>query len=317
VALVHSYGSQTTMLNTMRDGLPAFQFIYYDVSTSNGMPTLQQLLSCNATIATFGWSAILNTNSLGTILYQYVSAGGNLIIMMENFGTNTGLQPLTLGATFPQNYYAILPSNNFKSSGTQNMIAIDTTHPILNGISTFNGGPCSDRAGSWSSNGHQVAMWSDGIPMIGTLTIGTTRRVDLTYFPIPNPPYSCGWPQTTTGLAILSNSLNWVMQKEQTCNEYNACHSCTTTGTCVWCLDTAACTPADYTCPDRVYDSGDCPNISCFLFNACSSCVDAQNDNQCVWCLDNYSCVSANTTCYGEISDSEYCSSKASEIPIN
>jgi len=316
VAIIHTFSYQTPMLNSIRDGLPAFQFSYFDVSSSNGMPTLQQLLNFNATICTFGWAAIYSANSLGTLLYQYVSAGGNLIIMMENFGTNTGLQPLTIGSTFPSSYYAILPSANFRSSGTQFMIPLDTTHPILSGVSTYNGGPCSDRAGAWSSNAHQVASWGDGLPMIGTITIGNTRRVDISFFPIPNPPYSCGWPTSTTGFTILSNSLFWVMQKEHTCGEYDSCSSCTSNGNCVWCLDTASCTPIDYTCPNRVWDNGDCPNINCFQFNGCSNCVNDNNDNQCVWCLDNYSCVSANTTCYGEISDLEYCSSKAT-VSIN
>jgi len=305
-------------LNSITSALgSSFQFTYYDVSTSSGMPSFQQLLTYNATFCTFGWSAISNANSLGSLLNSYVESGGSLIIAMENFGNNTGLQPLTIGSTFSNDYYAILPSNNFQSYGSSSMTVLDSSHPILSGVTDFAGGPCSDRAGTWSTNAHQVAQWSDGTPMIGTMNIGTTRRVDLSFFPIPNPPYSCGWPISSTGMTILSNSLYWVMQKEVTCNEYSGCSSCTLTGNCVWCLDTASCTPIDYTCPDRIWDSSDCPNIDCGDFSGCSNCVNDDNDGQCVWCLDNYSCVSGNFTCYGEISDAQYCSSNSKSISIN
>jgi len=310
VILVHSLGSNDYMLNIVVTSLQSEMIItLFDVSEEGSMPTVQQLLQYNATILSFGFNSIYDPNTLGKVMNEYVSSGGPLIITMDNFANDTYWK-LTLGSAFPDSYYAIYPYPNYMSSGEQTLVALDSSHPILSGVSSFDGGSCSDRGGQWSPNGHQVAQWSDGTPLIGTLDLGITRRVDMAFFIVPTPSYYCGWNTATDGFTIISNAVYWVIQKEELCSNYQSCVSCTSqAGSCEWCLDTGSCTPIDFSCPDRIYSPEDCPAIDCTEFFQCTTCLDTNNDNECVWCLDNHSCVGTNTTCFGEITHIQYCNS--------
>jgi len=311
ILLIHSYGSQFSQLNSVINAFQGiFSFTLFDVSSSS-LPTLNQMLTYNATLLTFGWASIYNRNALATLLYQYVNKGGPLVITMDAFGNSTGYT-LSLGPNFPDEYYAIVPAPNYSAFGDSTMQVLDSSSPILAGVSSFDGGTCSDRGGQWSGDGHQVAQWSDGKPLIGTKIIGNTRRVDLAFFIVPSPTYFCGWNPSTGGWTIIQNALNWVVQKEHLCYQFNGCRSCTSSsfGQCEWCLNTGQCTPIDFSCPNRIYRSRDCPGIECYPNGQCSTCLSTSNENQCVWCLDNHTCMNTNATCKGEISNSQFCNSK-------
>jgi len=310
VMIVHSLGSDSYMLQTVANSLAGQLAIsLFDVSVAGNMPTVKQLQKYNATLLSFGFGSIYDPQTLGSVMNEYVSAGGPLIITMDNFANNT-FWKLSLGSTFPDSYYAIYPYPDYTSNGEQTLVSIDTNHPILSGVTYFDGGVCSDRGGQWSPNGHQVAQWSDGTPLIGTLDLGITRRVDMAFFIVPSPTYWCGWLPNSDGYTLIVNAVNWVIQKEELCSNYESCVSCTShAGNCEWCLDTGSCTSVDFSCPDRIYSPSDCPAVDCSEFFQCSTCLDVNNDNDCVWCLDDHSCVGTNTTCFGEITHIQYCNS--------
>jgi len=208
----------------------------------------------------------------------------------------------------PDNYWAIVPQKTYKyNTGDTYLTPLIPTHPILNGVKSFDGGSSSFRGGIWSSSAVQVASWTDGTPLVGVVTVGSTPVVSLSIYPPSNSVNSGNWLATTDGARLMANALAFTMNTGS-CSSHTHCSGCTSNG-CQWCLDTKTCSTPSTSCPDRIVNPSDCP-ADC-TGSKCSSCLAPEHDGLCSWCLDTHSCIpqSSSNNCKGEINNIKFCPS--------
>jgi hypothetical protein len=87
----------------------------------------------------------------------------------------------------------------------------DWAHPIMQGVSTFNGGTSSYRsyANSVTPGTLRIADWLDGRPLVVTKVVGKSRRVDLAFFPVSSDRREDFWDASTDGARLMANALTW------------------------------------------------------------------------------------------------------------
>jgi len=223
---------------------------------------------------------------------------------VANYALTTSSQRITIGGRFQGNrtstYYVINPG--ISTSGTQTLVALDPTHPILKNVKSFNGGTASFRAiGYWVEGASRIATWTDTVPLIGTREIHGGKRVDLNFYLPSSDADPRFWVSSTDGALIMANALTWVTNRSACASNFD-CKSCANS-TCQWCLDTNTCSFQDFTCNNRIANPGHCPIIACNSYSGCKSCTS----NTCQWCLDKNTCSSLNFTCDNRVADPKHC----------
>jgi len=278
---------------------------YYNVTVINAKtstPSLSMLIQYNAVLS---WPAggYYDAVGLGTVFKQYVDAGYGLVMCMfafDNVTSNDALRGL-----WNNNYWGIIPQNTYLNSGDSTLNPLISGHPILNGVTSFDGGSFSYRGGAWGPSTLRVASWSDGTPMVGVINIGSAVRVDLAFYPPSSDGCSGCWVSSTQGARLMVNALAFTMNTGS-CSSYSTCNSCAT-NKCQWCLDTNSCSSPSTSCPDRIVNPLDCPT-KC-EGSKCTTCLSV-NKGLCSWCLDNNSCIlKTSTICRGEINNIKFCPS--------
>jgi len=279
------------------------------VDAQSTTPTLGQLSSFDALLVYSDYQ-FLNPSLLGDTLANYVDLGKGVVLADFSFA-NSSSYSYSLGGRFAgtsSTTYYVFPPSTYSSSPDLVLVAIDPSHPVLNGVSKFDGGSYSFRSFvNWTANAYKIASWSDQTPLIGSRTIRGARRVDLNFYPVSSDAISGCWVASTDGAKILANSLSWVANTSAPCISFNTCTSCASSD-CLWCLDNNQCNTPDFICPNRIARPTDCPIPSCSSLGKCSTCLGS--GASCAWCLDNSACVDRNATCRGEINDGRFCSSE-------
>jgi len=275
--------------------------VYNGVSTQ---PPTPQYLSQFDVAFVYDDNNFLNSGVLGDNLATFVEAGNGVVFAMFDFLTG-----YSVGGRMTS-YAAIDASSPSGVNGVYTLVPVDVTHPILREVRSFSGGSKSYRSGTWNSLAHQVALWSDGKPLIGTRQLsGGGRRVDLAFFPPSSDIRNDFWNSQTDGVKIMVNAINWASSGGQ-CTGMD-CLSCTKGG-CQWCLDTNMCTMQNATiCEDRITIPTNCP-FNCGMYSSCSTCLDPSNAGGCTWCLTTTSCIPRKNqnTCSDAINKKEFCTTK-------
>jgi len=272
-------------------------------------PTAQQLAPFDALLV-YSSLNFADPDALGDILADYVDSGKGVVVAVFTLTMSSSFPNMQLRGRFGGNgnssYFVI--SRAESAIGNLFLSPLDSTHPIMSGVKTFDGGSSSFRGtGNWVADAHPVALWSDKkTPLIGTRIINGTRRVDLNFFPVSSTVYKQYWDAATDGAKIIANALTWVA--ETPCTPHAACGSCTANN-CQWCLDSNRCYLKNPSCRNRIATPGDCPSLICSRYTKCSACLETIVARSCSWCLDNSTCVSNNNDCKGELNDHLYCSS--------
>ena len=177
-------------------------------------PTLEQMEGYNAILVYTDNPPPVNPTTFGDNLANYVDGGGGVVAAV--FAT-AGI-PIT-GRFNTDNYWAIQPTGS--QSGQEETLGtiFVPEHPILNGVTTFDGGTSSYRpeTDSLHPTATRVANWTGpgNIPLIATRVINGVRRADLGFFPPSNDSRSDFWIKTTDGAKIMSNALLWVALREE------------------------------------------------------------------------------------------------------
>jgi len=173
-------------------------------------PTLEQMQSYDA-ILVYTDGGISNPVTFGDDLANYVDSGGGVVAAV--FAT-AGV-PIT-GRFDTDNYWAIQPTDHQGGPETLGTIFVPD-HPILNGVTSFDGGSKSYRpsADSLHPDATRIANWtgSGNIALIATRVINGVRRADLGFYPPSNDSRSDLWINTTDGAKIMANALLWVTGK--------------------------------------------------------------------------------------------------------
>jgi len=182
-----------------------------------GTPTLAQLQKYDAVLA---WSdfPFSNSTALGNVLADYVDAGGGVVSAV--FTAGFALDPNRLGGRWISGDYEIIPALASFIQGQATLGAVDfPSHPIMNGVASFNGGAKSFRPTSTSLNpgGLIVAKWSDGRTLVAVST-KMHNRVDLGMYPPSSVVAGSGfWDSMTDGDTLMANALLYTVKPYVAC----------------------------------------------------------------------------------------------------
>lgn len=183
-------------------------------------PNLATLQQYDAVLV---WSqtGIQNPTLLGDNLAAYIEAGGGVIDMVFEIGAAPA------GGAYNTDIYRVLnPAGN--TSGTTRILGtIDLpTHPLVNGVTTYDGGTGSYHSTSTSlaTGAYVVARYDNNAPLIvakENVGIQNAKRVSLNFYPgsADCPGYAGHlWLPSTDGARMMSNALLWVggVQLDQT-----------------------------------------------------------------------------------------------------
>jgi hypothetical protein len=177
-------------------------------------PSLAVLQDYDAVLV-MSYAAFADPVAMGNALADYVDRGGGVVLTMFTLLSSFGLD----GRFQSDNYFAIQETaNQVAGDGPVGMIVHDAGHPILSGVSTFDGGTASFRPLSpgLHASAHVVAGWLDGVvtstPLVVTRTAGTNaaRRVDLGFYPATTDTGSSQYVDPASdALRIVANALRW------------------------------------------------------------------------------------------------------------
>jgi Immunoglobulin I-set domain/Immunoglobulin domain/Protein of unknown function (DUF642) len=164
-------------------------------------PTLAQLQQYSEVLV-YSDAAFNDSVGMGNVLADYVDAGGGLVVATFGFNDGSlqgrlatgGYLPLTTGGT---------------TSGTElTLVADQPSHPILNGVTSFNGGSSSfHNLVSTTPGASLVAHWTDGQPLVATKQLTLGRVVALNFYPPSSNARSDFWQASTKGGLLMANAL--------------------------------------------------------------------------------------------------------------
>ena len=173
--------------------------------TGAGTPTLTELQSYNAVLV-FTDAGVADPTGFGDILAQYIENGGAVVD-----ATFTANVQITGGFTAYQLY-----SNSGQSTGANLGIGTinDPSHPILDGVSTFDGGTSSfhNTGGTLAADAVIIAEYTTTAPFIiiqENVGPANTRRTFLNFYPPSIDARDDFWDNTSDGALIMANALRW------------------------------------------------------------------------------------------------------------
>lgn len=177
------------------------------INATAGTPTLAMLTPYDAVIT---WSNSLYNDpvALGDVLADYADTGGGVVVCM--FAIAAASNPLFLSGRWAPGYevVAVQPgqTTGMATLGTVNI----TSHPIMTGVTAFNGGSNSYRPTTTAlrPGGTVVAEWSDGRILVATGSM--PNRADLCFYPPSSQCNSNYWSSSTDGGQLMGNALAYV-----------------------------------------------------------------------------------------------------------
>lgn len=175
------------------------------LNIGNNTPSLNELKNYCAVLVYS--NSNYNTTALGNVMADYVDWGGGVVCMMFEVATRS-----MQGRWSSGQYNAI--SRGSAKYGPQATLGtvFQPKHAIMKGVTSFDGGPRSFRTETLdiSPGAIRVADWSDGRPLVVTKLVGSTRRVDLAFYPVSSDVDGNCWDSSTDGALLMVNSLAWV-----------------------------------------------------------------------------------------------------------
>jgi hypothetical protein len=169
----------------------------FDVIVSG--PTLAQLSIYDAVLV---YSDNPIPASVGDTLADYVDGGGRVVDgVFSNFAV------YGIGGRWASGGYSLLTLVD-DGVGNATLGTHDSSHPIMNGVTNFDGGDSSFRAqGTVTPGAAIIASWSDGTPLVITGTISGQRRVTLNFYPPSSDARADFWNSTSDGGLLMANAL--------------------------------------------------------------------------------------------------------------
>jgi len=176
-------------------------------STTPSLATLQEYRA----VMVFSDADYADPVALGNVMANYADKGCGVVCAVSEVAGSSQMQ----GRWDKGEYYAIPRSIRFGGSRMPMSTVYDLAHPIMQGVSTFNGGTNSYRsyANSVTPGTVRIADWLDGRPLVVTKVIGKSRRVDLGFFPVSSDGREGSWDASTDGARLMANSLTWAADK--------------------------------------------------------------------------------------------------------
>ncbi len=175
-----------------------------EFNVQTGTPTAAQLAPYDAVLvySDYGFN---NATLLGDRLADYVDAGGGVVEAMF------GIAGAPLAGRFVTQGYGPLTATNYTAGIQLTMGIDDPTHPIMDNVFTFNGGPSSYHASNAAvaPGATRLAHWSNNLPLVATLETKPGLLVGLNFYPASSDGLGGAWVPATDGEWLLANSLVW------------------------------------------------------------------------------------------------------------
>jgi subtilisin family serine protease len=178
------------------------------INVKDMTPTLEELHAYDA-ILVYMNASYHDPTALGNAMADYVDSGGGVVCTMFEVAASATMMQ---GRWSSEQYYAI-PRGSVQYGPQATLGTVhDPGHPIMQGVSTFDGGHRSYRPRTFDvmSGAVRVADWSDGRPLVVTKMVSGVRRVDLGFYPVSSDVDSDYWDSSTDGTLLMANALNWV-----------------------------------------------------------------------------------------------------------
>jgi hypothetical protein len=179
-------------------------------------PTLAQLQTYDAVLV-YSDSNYQDAIALGNVLADYVDSGGGVVCAMFEIGYGSGPFPHPTaqlkGRWDTQGYYVLPRTQQHGPPQATLGTVYNPAHPIMQGVSTFDGGTFSARPSPLTPippGVTLVADWNDTSPLVATKTIGGVPRADLGLYPPSADVRGDFWVSTTDGALLMANALTWV-----------------------------------------------------------------------------------------------------------
>lgn len=178
-------------------------------NTQSGTPTLNYLKQYDAVLV-WNDSHALDEVALGNVLAQYIDNGGGVVDAVFDIGSIP-----VLGAYNTAAYRVLTPGGQLQGTvRTLGAVSLPS-HPIMEGVTSFNGGTGSYRSGSAAitPGSYVIARYDNseyfilGKENVGPLAV---RRASLNFLPVSADALANSWVTSTSGALIMANALRWV-----------------------------------------------------------------------------------------------------------
>jgi len=152
--------------------------------------------------------------TLGNLLSEFVESGGGVVFCAYgNCGRGNKLD----GKWAEKKYDPLILGNTSRTRDLCIGKVFDSDHPILDGVTTFNGGEQSSHGdGPAHPSAIVIAEWSNGRPLAVELKIGTPQRrhgeiIGLNMYPPSSDAAAGGWTSgSSQGAKLMANALRYV-----------------------------------------------------------------------------------------------------------
>jgi hypothetical protein len=181
------------------------------IDTRSMTPTFWDLQGFNAILVYCNYKH-MDRDGLGDVMADYVDFGGRVVCAILDTGDSGDYRMAGRWAT--DGYLLWDPVG--LTSGPATLGAVqEPSHPIMDGVISFDGGSGSFRPTTMDvhSGVVRVADWSDGHPLVAARYLSNgIPRVDLGFHP-PSSDVSVNcWDASTDGALLMANALTWVAQ---------------------------------------------------------------------------------------------------------
>ena len=178
-------------------------------NNSAGVPTLATLNNYDVVVV---WTdgGLADGIGLGNVLADYVDAGGGVVEMTFGFyTTGIGIQGRWLTGG-----YATMSGTNQLGGPAQTIgNRRVSSHPILDNVGAFDGGPSSYRLDATVTPGsYLIASWNDGAntPLVATRHVNAGKVAGLNFYPPSSDVRADFWNAGTGGGLLMANAINFV-----------------------------------------------------------------------------------------------------------
>jgi|GEM_PF-1292574 len=183
------------------------------ITAGNPVPTLADLRKYQSVLV-YSDSSFNNSTNIGDVLADYVDQGGGVVVATFAFAGNT---TYGMRGRFVTGGYSAFTTGNVATASGLTLAKDIPGHPLLDGVTSLNGGTSSYRIAPLALNGSTlVAHWNNGDPLVVSKDVGPGRVVGLNFYPPSNNALSGGWLTNTDGARLMANALLWAGKEPPT-----------------------------------------------------------------------------------------------------